>query len=143
MITKQKTDKQSVFSFEKITDGISINVTPVFVDQESRPDDHFYLWAYQVRIENQGKTSVKILDREWSIVDGRGMRKTITGTGVFEGQPTLNPGDAFQYTNTIPLSTTYGLISGKYAMEVPQGKILEIETPVFSLDSPYGSKLLH
>lgn len=143
MVTIHKTEKQSVYSFERTTQGIAIHVTPVFVDQESRPEDDFYLWAYQVRIENQGVDTIRILDRQWSVIDARGMTKTITGAGVFEDQPVLKPGDAFEYTNTIPLSTTSGLISGKYALEANKGDILEVEAPVFSLDSPYEPALKH
>ena len=149
MDTVHKTEKQSVYSFERISNGISVSVTPIFIDQESRPEDHFYLWAYQVRIENKGLDTIRILDREWSVVDARGMQKLISGTGVFEDRPILKPGDAFEYTNTIPLSTTSGLMSGKYALEsTPENSafeknILEVEAPAFSLDSPYEPALKH
>lgn len=138
----KKRDAQTIFSFESSTEGISVNVTPVFIEQESNPEDHFYLWAYQVRIENKGEKTIRILDRQWSVIDGRGAKRTITGAGVFDDHPTLKPGDAFEYTNTIPLKTTSGLISGKYAVE-SNDSILEIAVPLFSLDSPYGTQLLN
>ncbi len=143
MVTIHKTEKQSVYSFERTTNGIAIHVTPVFIDQESRPEDDFYLWAYQVRIENQSADTVKILDRQWSVVDARGTSRLISGAGVFEDQPVLKPGDAFEYTNTIPLATTSGLISGKYALEANETDILEVDAPAFSLDSPYESAIKH
>lgn len=138
-----ETDHQSVYRFERVTHGISIHVMPIFVEQESRPEDHYYLWAYQVRIENQGRHSIKILDRQWSVIDDRGMNQFVSGAGVFEEPPVLKPGDAFEYTNTIPLKTTSGMIAGCYTIDVGGGECLDIEAPLFSLDSPYETKLLN
>lgn len=132
-----------LYTFEKTTDDIRVLVTPVFMDEESKPEKYFYLWAYQVRIENRGALPVTILDRQWKVIDAHGATKTISGVGVFKDQPALKPGDAFEYTNTIPLGTTSGFMTGKYAMEKASGSFIDIDIPTFSLDSPYGSHLLN
>ncbi len=134
---------RQLYSFERTTDDIRISVTPVFMDEESDPLKHFYLWAYQVRIENLGSESITILDRQWHVIDGLGATQDIVGTGVFKDRPSLHPGDSFEYTNTIPLSTTSGFITGKYALERPSGIFIEISAPTFSLDSPYHQKTLN
>ena len=134
---------KDIYSFERTTDEISVSVTPVFMDEESNPEKHFYLWAYQVRIENQGKTAITILDRQWHVIDAMGTTQDIAGTGVFKDKTSLNPGDSFEYTNTIPLSTTSGFMTGKYDIEKEQGVFTEIEAPTFSLDSPYDRRILN
>jgi len=133
----------ALYSFEKTTNDIRVVVTPVFMDEESKPEEHFYLWAYQVRIENRSPTSIKILDRQWRVIDAQGAMQTISGAGVFKDQPSLKPGDAFEYTNTIPLGTTSGFMTGKYALEEAQGTFIDIDIPTFSLDSPYESHLIN
>ena len=132
-----------VYSFERTTNDISVSVTPIFMDDQSDPEKHFYLWAYQVRIENHGQDSITILDRQWHVIDALGTSQDITGTGIFKERPSLNPGDSFEYTNTIPLSTTSGFMTGKYDIEKNRGTFLEIDAPPFSLDSPYEHKVLN
>ncbi len=133
----------SLYTFEKTTDDIRVLVTPVFMDEESKPEEHFYLWAYQVRIENRSSSSIKILDRRWKVIDAHGATQNIFGAGVFKDQPALKPGDAFEYTNTIPLGTTSGFMIGKYALEKAKGTFIDVDIPTFSLDSPYESHLLN
>lgn len=133
----------SLYTFEKTTNDIRVLVTPVFMDEESRPEEHFYLWAYQVRIENRSPSSIKILDRQWKVIDAHGTTQNISSVGVFKDQPALKPGDAFEYTNTIPLGTTSGFMTGKYALEKTRGTFVDVEIPTFSLDSPYDSHLLN
>ena len=52
-------------------------------------------------------------------------------------QPVIAPGDAYEYTSGAPLSTPSGVMSGRYEMETTDGERLEVEIPVFSLDSPH------
>ncbi len=134
---------RDIYSFERTTDDIRVSVMPIFMDEESKPEKHFYLWAYQVRIENLSKTPITILDRQWHVIDAMGGTKDISGPGVFKEKTALSPGDSFEYTNTIPLSTTSGFITGTYALETTPGTFTEISAPVFSLDSPYQSKTLN
>tara|TARA_R110002095_G_scaffold202080_1_gene183327 strand:- start:1699 stop:2106 length:408 start_codon:yes stop_codon:yes gene_type:complete len=132
-----------LYTFEKTTDDIRVLVTPVFMDEDSKPEDLFYLWAYQVRIENLSPSSITILDRQWKVIDAHGVTQNISGPGVFKDRPSLKPGDAFEYTNTIPLGTTSGFMTGKYALEKAKGTFVDIDIPTFSLDSPYESHLLN
>ena len=131
------------YTFEKTTNDIRVLVTPMFMDEESNPDKHFYLWAYQVRIENLSPAPIKIFDRQWKVIDAHGTTKNISGAGMFKDQPSLKPGDSFEYTNTIPLGTTSGFMLGKYALEKAKGTFIDIDIPIFSLDSPYESQLLN
>ena len=61
------------------------------------------------------------------------------GPGVVGKQPVLQPGDAFQYTSGVPLSTPSGFMEGEYQMVLESGDAFEAAIPAFSLDSPFGN----
>ncbi|MFT7754566.1 UNVERIFIED_CONTAM: ApaG domain, partial [Salmonella enterica subsp. enterica serovar Enteritidis] len=68
--------------------------------------------------------------------DGNGQIDEIRGPGVIGEQPVLNPGDSFQYSSGCPLTTTSGVMVGRYSMESETGNLFDIEIPAFSLDLP-------
>ncbi|MFY9876466.1 MAG: ApaG domain, partial [Rhodomicrobium sp.] len=59
------------------------------------------------------------------------------GPGVVGEQPRLEPGDAFEYTSGVPLTTPSGIMSGSYQMQSEHGDCFDVEIPAFSLDSPH------
>jgi ApaG protein len=54
-------------------------------------------------------------------------------------QPRLEPGDEFEYTSGVPLTTPSGMMTGSYQMESEHGDCFDAEIPTFSLDSPHQS----
>lgn len=129
--------------YSETTDDILVTVKPVYLDQQSRPEDDYYVWAYQVRIENRGGKTVQLRNRHWSITDGKGQTQMVDGPGVVGEQPRLNPGENFEYTSGCPLSTPSGIMVGHYEMEGPDGDMFNVRIPAFSLDSPYERKNLN
>ncbi|WP_238319296.1 Co2+/Mg2+ efflux protein ApaG [Parvularcula oceani] len=123
--------------YESMTRGIRITVEPDFLEEESEPADDHYVWAYTVRIDNVSDKVVTLRRRIWYITDAGGRTVTVSGDGVVGEQPTLRPGDAFEYTSGTPLATPSGLMRGTYSMETDSGEIFEAEVPAFSLDSPH------
>ncbi|MDH5748974.1 MAG: Co2+/Mg2+ efflux protein ApaG [Rhodospirillales bacterium] len=133
--------KQTVSSeqglYVQTTNAITVTVEPVFLaDQSSAEDDHF-VWAYHVRIENNGVETVQLLSRYWQITDSNGRVQEVRGDGVVGEQPVLSPGEHFEYTSGTPLQTSSGIMLGTYYMLTQGGKRLEVEVPAFSLDSPH------
>lgn len=122
--------------YSAITHHIKVSVEPVYLESQSNPDDHQYLWAYHVRIENQGNETVQLINRTWHITDGVGRVQEVRGPGVVGEQPVLQPGEAFEYTSGTPLPTPSGIMAGRYEMEGQDGKRFEIDIPAFSLDLP-------
>lgn len=123
--------------YNAVTRGIRVNVTPYFIEDQSSPDEAEYVWAYQVNIENNGKETVQLRSRYWKITDAIGHVQEVRGAGVVGEQPTLRPGESFEYTSGAPLATPSGIMSGRYTVESDKGESFEIEIPAFSLDSPY------
>lgn len=119
------------------TDSISVTVKPIYLEEQSSPSDGHYVWAYQVRIENTGSETVQLLNRHWRITDSLGRVQEVRGAGVVGEQPTLAPGQSFEYTSGTPLSTPSGIMVGSYEMESADGRRFDVEIPAFSLDSPH------
>ena len=130
-------------AYSKITENIMVSVTPVYLTERSRPADGLYVWAYQVRIENQGSRSVTLRNRHWRITNADGHTETVDGEGVIGERPVLAPGDVYEYTSGTPLSTSSGIMVGSYDMESEEGKIFAVDIPAFSLDSPDSMSSVH
>lgn len=123
--------------YQTTTRGIAVTVKPVYLEDQSSPADNYYVWAYQVRIENQGPQTVQLRTRHWRITDGRGQIQEVRGPGVVGEQPVLKPGQTFEYTSGTPLPTPSGIMVGSYQMESESGETFDVAIPAFSLDSPH------
>ena len=129
--------------YEATTRRIRVSVEPVFLDEQSAPDEDHYVWAYQVKIGNDGIEPVQLLNRHWQISDARGQLQEVKGEGVVGEQPMLKPGEVFEYTSGTPLATPSGIMFGSYEMETKTGERFSIKIPAFSLDSPYQARQLN
>ncbi|MBI4724561.1 MAG: Co2+/Mg2+ efflux protein ApaG [Rhodomicrobium sp.] len=123
--------------YSATTREICVTVYPVYLLEQSAPEDSHFVWAYHVTIENHGSETVQLLRRHWRITNARGELQEVRGAGVVGEQPRLEPGDTFEYTSGTPLTTPSGIMSGSYQMENGHGESFDIEIPAFSLDSPY------
>ncbi|MCQ8277473.1 Co2+/Mg2+ efflux protein ApaG [Acetobacteraceae bacterium KSS8] len=130
--------------FSRVTRNIRVSVRTVFLEDQSQPDEHQFLWAYRIRIENLGGETVRLLRRTWLITDGNGRAEQVTGDGVVGEQPQLGPGEAFEYTSGTPLGTPSGFMTGHYQMAViGSNERFDVAIPTFSLDSPHQPGILH
>ena len=130
-------------AYAETTKAITITVEPFYLDEQSEPDDGHYVWAYHVRIENNGQKTVQLMTRHWRITDSMGHVQEIQGDGVVGEQPVLTPGGSFEYTSGTPLSTPSGIMVGTYQMETETGDRFDVNIPAFSLDSPYQAGQVH
>lgn len=119
------------------TRSIRVTVNPVYLEEQSAPENDHYVWAYQVEIENQGEDVVQLLTRHWKITDSMGRVQEVRGAGVVGEQPVLNPGESFQYTSGTPLGAPSGIMVGSYGMASSSGERFDVDVPAFSLDSPH------
>ncbi len=119
------------------TRSIRVTVNPVYLEEQSAPENDHYVWAYQVEIENQGEDVVQLLTRHWKITDSMGRVQEVRGAGVVGEQPVLNPGESCQYTSGTPLGAPSGIMVGSYGMENGSGERFDVDVPAFSLDSPH------
>lgn len=129
--------------YSKTTHGIAITVQPIYLDEQSSPDENYFVWAYNVRIENRGGDTVRLESRYWRITDARGRVQEVRGPGVVGEHPVLEPGDSFEYTSGTPLPTPSGFMVGSYQMVDKAGTAFDVAIPAFSLDSPHESRRLN
>lgn len=129
--------------YSAVTREIRVQVEPIYLDDQSEPDDAQYVWAYRVQIENEGTETVQLLTRYWHITDGMGRVQEVRGAGVVGEQPVLSPGERYEYTSGTPLPTPSGIMKGSYQMSTPSGEKFDIEVPAFSLDSPHEARHLN
>ena len=122
--------------YSETTRSIKVTVRPFYLDQHSKPDENHFVWAYHVRIENEGSEIVQLRNRHWRITDELGRQQEVRGPGVVGEQPVLKPGQSFEYTSFCPLSTPSGFMVGDYEMETQEGEHFLIGVPAFSLDRP-------
>ena len=122
--------------FQAKTRDIKIEVEPAYIREQSDPKQSYYFFSYRVKISNEGAGQVQLVSRHWIITDGFGQIEEVVGPGVIGQQPTLRPGENFEYSSFCPLATPTGSMHGTYVMVDDQGKQLEVKIPLFILAEP-------
>ena len=122
--------------YRAVTRDIEVRVTPRYLKERSSPEKDQYFWAYTIEIVNRGSEIVQLKTRHWRITDSMGRTQEVRGAGVVGEQPVLKPGQSFEYTSGVPLTTASGFMAGTYGMLSAKGERFDIEIPPFWLDSP-------
>jgi len=129
--------------YRAVTRQIEVTVEPNFMPDRSSAEKSRYFWSYTIVITNNGNETVQLQTRHWIIIDASGLRQDVKGEGVVGEQPVLAPGERFEYTSGVPLSTASGFMTGRYQMVSETGEHFEIDVPTFSLDSPDSKRVLN
>src|SRR5437899_11823048 len=103
--------------YSEITRSIRVTVKPFYLEDQSSPWENHYVWAYQVRIENEGGETVQLRRRHWRITDGMGRQQEVRAPGVVGEEPVLPPGESFEYTSGTPLATPARMMGGRHGMQ--------------------------
>jgi ApaG protein len=118
------------------TRGIRVQVQSRYLADQSNPRDGQYLFAYHIKISNEGSARAQLVSRKWTINDADGHIEHVHGPGVVGEQPVLDPGDVFEYTSFCPLRTTVGSMQGTYQMVRPDGEEFDAVIAPFTLAIP-------
>ncbi len=121
-----------------ISEGVRVTVKAEYVPEQSSPAERRYVFAYTVRLENQGKRPAQLRTRHWIITDGNGQVEEVHGAGVVGKQPHLKPGEAFEYTSGCVLKTSRGEMRGSYQMVRDDGAWFDAIIAVFALSLPHS-----
>lgn len=123
---------------QKVTNDVNIVVETFYQPAQSRPLQSEYLFAYRITIENLGAVPVKLLRRHWHILDSNGDTREVEGEGVVGQQPTIQPGENYQYISSCNLSSDMGKMYGTYLMEdLFTKKKMNVTIPEFQLIAPF------
>lgn len=129
--------------YEAVTHGIRVKVEPQYLEEQSSPDESYFLWAYTIEIANQSDAAVQLKTRHWRITDAHGKTEEVRGPGVVGKTPVLDPGESFTYTSGCPLGTSSGIMVGSYQMQFQDGSLIDVAVPAFSLDSPFAIRSMN
>ena len=115
---------------------ILIDVETAYLEEQSEPKDHRYVFAYTITIRNEGPQPAQLLTRHWIITDANGKVQEVRGDGVVGEQPHLAPGQGFRYSSGAVLETPVGSMHGSYQMVADDGAEFDAPIPAFRLAIP-------
>ena len=119
---------------------IQVDVETRYIEEQSNPEQNYYVFAYTITIQNKGKQGAKLLTRHWVITDSNQKVQEVRGDGVVGEQPELKPGEQFVYTSGTMLETSVGTMKGSYQMLADDGSRFDAPIEEFVLSTP---RVLH
>lgn len=120
--------------------NITVDVETRYIEEQSNPDQNYYVFAYTITIQNQGRQQAQLLTRHWVITDSNHKVQEVRGDGVVGEQPVLEPGEQFVYTSGTMIETSVGTMKGSYQMRAQDGSRFEATIDEFVLSAP---RVLH
>lgn len=120
---------------ESIAD-IEIEIETQYLDDESKPTENRFVFAYTITITNHGSESIQLTDRYWRITDANDKVQEVRGKGVVGKQPHIPSGDSFRYTSGAMIETAVGTMEGHYGMLTHAGRVFNAPIPAFTLADP-------
>jgi ApaG protein len=121
---------------ENLDHLVSVLVETSYLEDQSEPQEHRFVFGYTITIRNDGKLPAKLLTRHWIITDANGRQQEVRGEGVVGEQPHLLPGQGFRYSSGAVLETPVGAMQGTYHMVGDDGQRFEAPIPAFRLAIP-------
>jgi ApaG protein len=116
-----------------VTRGVKVEVESEYSEERSNPDQNVYFFVYHVVITNVGEETVRLISRHWIITNADGKKEEVRGPGVVGEQPTLKPGESFEYSSFCPLNTPFGMMHGTYQMVTDSGEEFDAQIAPFTL----------
>jgi len=125
---------------DSLQNNIKVDVETRYIEEQSNPEQNYFVFAYTITIQNQGQKTAQLLTRHWVITDSNHKIQEVKGDGVVGEQPILKPGEQFVYTSGTMLETSVGTMKGSYQMESADGSKFDATIEEFVLSAP---RILH
>jgi len=119
---------------------IRVSVDTEYLEEQSNPEEEYFVFAYTIKIANSGTETAQLLTRHWIIEDSNKKVQEVHGEGVVGEQPVLKPGQEFIYTSGTMLETPVGSMRGSYQMRADDGTLFDATIEPFYLSQP---RVLH
>ena len=119
----------------------SCHVSVQYLPEQSQPPEGPFAFAYTVTVRNSGDVTAQLVARHWIVTDAEGHREDVRGLAVVGQQPLLKPGEQFDYTSWVRISTPQGQMRGTFFCMTEDARPFEAAVPEFAMVFP-GS-LLH
>jgi ApaG protein len=115
---------------------ITVVARATYLPEQSDPARDQYVFGYTITITNSGNVTAQLISRHWLITDGEHRVQEVKGLGVVGKQPTLKPGESFEYTSGASIPTPVGTMHGTYQMQGDDGYAFDAPIPSFTLSVP-------
>ena len=115
---------------------IKVSANAFYLPEQSDEENDQFVFAYTIKITNNGAVTAKLVSRHWIITDSDGKVQEVRGMGVVGAQPELKPGESFEYTSGSSLETDVGTMRGAYQMLAEDGTRFDAIVPEFTLSVP-------
>jgi ApaG protein len=119
---------------------IAVSARSAYLADQSDPDNGRHVFAYTIRITNNGSIAAQLISRHWIITDASNRVQEVNGLGVIGEQPLLQPGETFEYSSGSVIATAVGTMRGSYQMRATDGTEFDAAIPEFTLSMP---RVLH
>lgn len=120
--------------------AIAVSTQTQYLPEQSDEGAGRYVFAYTIKLRNEGQVAAQLISRHWIITDAQGLVQEVRGLGVVGSQPTLRPGETFEYTSGASIATAVGTMRGSYQMLAEDGTRFEAPIAEFTLSVP---RVLH
>ncbi len=121
---------------ESANHKIRVSVDTSYLEDQSNPKDHRYVFSYTITIRNEGTVPARLMARHWIITDSNGKVQEVRGEGVVGEKPHLKPGQGFRYSSGAVLETPVGVMQGEYKMVTDDGEEFDAPVAAFRLAMP-------
>ncbi|WP_111706852.1 Co2+/Mg2+ efflux protein ApaG [Lutibacter citreus] len=122
---------------QQVTNGIKISVISNYEGTRYRNYKMYYVFSYQITIENQSNETVQLLERFWTIFDSLNITGIVEGDGVIGEKPVLKPSDVYTYSSNCFLTSPIGSMKGYYKMvNLATSSNFKVYIPTFQLMVP-------
>jgi len=121
-----------------VTEGVRVSVESFYQQDYSNPLNGEFMFAYRVTIENHNSFSIQLLRRHWFIFDSNSTKREVEGDGVVGMQPTIEPGEQYQYISGCNLKSEMGTMHGEYVMKnLFSENEFNVKIPEFQMTVPF------
>ncbi|MDN0077360.1 Co2+/Mg2+ efflux protein ApaG [Crenobacter sp. SG2303] len=120
--------------------SLKVETEVTYLADKSDVTSDRYVFGYRIRMTNTGTVRAKLVSRHWIITDANHQKQEVRGMGVVGEHPDLAPGESYEYTSGVSLTTPWGTMQGSYQMLAEDSTRFDAEIPEFVLTAP---RVLH
>ncbi|MDR1693817.1 MAG: ApaG domain [Lactobacillaceae bacterium] len=120
------------------TDDISISACPMLVENLGAAS----VWGYYFCFENNSDKKIQLVGKNWNITDSLG-NVFHDGSAGFKGElPELEPGEYFEFTSEVPLSSQEAVFYGSCKI-ILNDEVLDVKMPTFCMSGDKNSQVVY
>ncbi|MDX1916857.1 MAG: Co2+/Mg2+ efflux protein ApaG [Rickettsiaceae bacterium] len=130
------------FQYSSTSGDIIVYAKSFYAAELSNITSHNHVFIYKIKISNRSQDDIKLIAREWTVVQEGGLTDIIRGEGVVGKQPVIKSGKDFEYASQTILFSSSGVMYGKFfCLNLQSWQNISIDIPAFSLDQNYKSEI--